>query len=140
MANYATTSDLEEYDKEVNDQGVDSWEDQLTKATADILNLIKSAYWPQATTAPLSTFDEANLNTEALRQLTVYWALTNYIYPFLSTDMDGDIWTKREDKYKKKYDQEWSVVKGLPLYDWDEDDSFEEEERRGPVIARFARG
>ena len=139
MANYAQDSDLDKYDATVRDQD-GSFLEMFTLGTADILNLIKGAWWPQATGLSLLSFDESRLNTEALRQLTVYWTLYAYICPFLATFIEGDTWLAKKDHYKERYDAEWAVVKNLPLYDFDEDDTFEDIERRGPFSTRLGRG
>ena len=89
---------------------------------------------------PVYSFDEANLNTEALRQLCVYKTLYTHIYPSLSTYLEGDVWLNKIEAFKKLYNEEWAVVKGLPLYDFDEDTEFEDVERRGPFMTRLRRG
>ena len=140
MANYALDSDLEEYDSTVSEQTIDSFEDQLTKATADILNLVKSAWWPQASGLPVSSFEVANLNTEQLRQLTVFKALYSYILPKLAKFLEGDVFNEKITFYKERFKEEWDVVKNLPLYDFDEDATFEDSERRGPISVVLGRG
>ena len=140
MANYAQDSDLDDYDPSVRDQDGDDFTKFFTRATADVLNLIKGSWWTQATGLPVSSFDESNLNTEALRQLTVYKALYAHIYPFFATYLEGDTWLEKINAKKKLFDEEWAVIKGLPLYDLDGDDVFEDEERPGPSATRLSRG
>ena len=140
MANYAQDSDLETYDSTISQQGVDSFEAQFTLATADVLNLIKGSWWPKATTIPLTSFDEDNLNIEQLKQLTVFKALYSYILPLLAKFLEGDVFNEKIKFYKDRFDEEWSVIQNLPLYDFDEDTSFEDSERRGPMTVRKSRG
>lgn len=140
MSNYAQDSDLEKYDSTISQQGIDSFESQFTLATADILNLIKGSWWPNATSIPLSSFSETLLNTEQLRQLTVFKALYSYILPKLAKFLEGDVFNEKITFYKDRFKEEWDVVKNLPLYDFDEDTSFEDSERRGPMTVRMSRG
>lgn len=136
---YAKDSDLETYDAKVRSYGIDSYNDQLLLASEDVLNKIKGDWWAKATTSSLTSFDEDNLNTAQLLQYTVYRAFADYIFPKLSK-FNGDIFQNKIDFYQKKADAEWAVIKELPLYDFDEDDVFEDDERRGPMNLRFTRG
>ena len=140
MADYAQDSDLDNYDETILQQGVASFKNQFTMATADVLNMIKGSWWPKATSLPLTSFSEANLNTEALRQLTVYKALYTYILPKLAKFLDGDTFNEKIKFYKERFQEEWETIKNLPLYDWDEDASFEDSERRGPMSTKVSRG
>lgn len=137
---YAKDSDLETYDSEVRKLGVDSFEKQLLLASEDILNKIKGEWWPSATTLSLSSFDEANLNTDALLQITVFKAFADYVFPMLSKFREGDIFQEKSKHYKERFKEEWATIKSLPLYDFDEDDTFEDSERKGPIERRLSRG
>lgn len=137
---YAKDSDVYEYDSSLKDAGKESFEKLLIKASNDILNLIKGVWWPSATSLPLTSFDEARLNEEALLQLTVYKAFADYIFPSLSKFSEGDIFKAKADHYAGKFKDEWATVKGLALYDFDESSSFEDDERPGPFVHRIARG
>ena len=140
MANYAKDSDLIKYDAKVMDQGEDTFLDQLTFATGDILNLIKTGWWEEASGLPIDSFDETKLNVAALEKLTVYKAFYEYIFPKLSKFTEGDTFLAKIDFYEKRFKEEWLVVKSLPLYDFDNSDTFEDSERRGPIQRRRARG
>ena len=137
---YAKDSDVYEYDSSLKDAGEESFEKLLIKASNDILNLIKGTWWPSVTSRPLSQFDEANLNEAALLQLTVYKALSAYIFPSLSKFSEGDIFKAKADHYAKQFKDEWAAVKGLPLYDFDESATFDDDERPGPFSHRVRRG
>ena len=137
---YAQDSDLDTYDKAVRKLSSDSFVDQLTLASNDILNLIKGTWWPNATNISLNSFDEANLNEAALLQITIFKALGDYIYPSLSQFKENDTLKAKADFYKQRFKEEWEVIKDLPLYDWDEDASFEDSERPGPFSVDLSRG
>ena len=141
MANYAEDTDLQVYETNLlEESGVASFEDQLTLASADILNKIKSSWWTQASpTSTISDFDESKLNVGIIKQLTVYKAFADYIFPKLANFMEDDTFLKKAEFYKEKYREEWDVVKGLPLYDFDGDTEFEDSERRGPIVREVGR-
>lgn len=140
MALYAKDSDLSQYDASIMTQGVDSFEADLTEASADILNLIKSVWWPLATGEAIDTFDEANLNTSILKKVTIYKAFYSYIFPKIAKFTENDVFVKKIEFYKGLFNDEWNVIKGLPLYDFDEDATFEDHERRGPIQRSLGRG
>ena len=140
MALYAEDSDLDEYDATIHNQGINSFESQLTKASNDILNLIKTAWWPEASGLDIDQLDEANLNEAALQKVTIYKAFYEYIYPSLSKFTEGDTFLERINFYRERFKEEWTVIKGLPLYDFDENTTFDDDERRGPIQRRTARG
>lgn len=135
---YAEDTDLQVYEADILELGVESFEAQLTLASADILNLIKSEWWPQASSEPLSSFDEDLLNVAAIKQLTIYKAFADYIFPKLASFVEDDTHLAKAEFYEKKYDKEWLIVSSLPIYDFDEDTVFEDDERR-PVIRETGR-
>jgi hypothetical protein len=137
---YAQDDDLDKYDNKVRNQGIDSYNDQLLLASNDILNLIKTSWWFDASGLSLDSFEEDRLNTAALEQLTVYKAFYSYIFPLLSKFTEGDTLVAKIEFYEKKFMEEWNVVKSLPLYDFDDDTLFEDDERRGPIRRRLVRG
>ena len=150
MAAYAEDFDLKEYDDDIFDHNVSSFEAEIIRASADVLNKIKSEWWPKAIESVSSedhdtglmpaTLDEQYLNTAALKQITIFRALFAYIYPRLSTFIDGDTSREKAAHYKTMFNDEWKVIKGLPLYDFDKDSTFEDTERRGPIGRRLVRG
>lgn len=140
MSLYAKDSDLDKYDSGVRSQGEDSYIDQLTYASNDILNLIKTGWWEDASGLPISSFDEARLNTAVLEKITVYKAFYEYIFPKLSKFTEGDTFLAKIEFYEKRFKDEWLIVKSLPLYDFDQDSSFGDEERKGPIQRKLARG
>jgi len=51
---YATDEDLQAYADDVFRHGVSSFADELTLASNDVLNLIKSEWWPAASQGRMS--------------------------------------------------------------------------------------
>jgi hypothetical protein len=148
---YADNSDLEDYVSDIFSHGAPSFASELTLASADLLNKVKAEWWPSASQARTAyentlspiTLDEAYLNTAALKQATIFRALSAYIFPKLSKNVgsaDGDVFSAKAEFYRKMYKEEWDTAKMLPLYDFDHDTQFEDIERRGPIPRRVIRG
>ena len=137
MANYALDSDI--YDViEITPSASNTWEDELTLATRDVLAKIKSSYWPPR---DISTFDEGNLDTTALLKMTVYRALGWYICPSLEKYVGGEIgvWGMQASRFKDMFKEEWGIVQQLPIYDFDEDAVFEDTEALPKIVRRTRR-
>lgn len=137
---YAKDSDIDIYDKSIREMGVESFENHLTLASNDILNLIKGVWWPSATSLPLTSFDEANLNEGALLQLTVFKALGDYSYPSIAKFTETDTLVAKAEHFKERFKEEWATIKGLALYDFDESSTFDDDEKPGPFVHRLSRG
>jgi len=152
---YAVDADLVALIPDILEHGVLTWAPELALASSDVLNKIKAGWWPQAVaqtygalgetvdfgpTAP--TLDEANINDAALKLITCYRALEHYIFPKLSADQDdnGNAFTRKAERYANFFQQEWEVIKNLPLYDFNGDAQFTDIERRGPIRRRLHRG
>jgi len=148
---YATDSDLQNLIPGILDQGVASFATQLGFASTDVLNLIKSDWWPKAVVrrfgaietvdiGPLfPPLDEARINEAVLINLTCYRALSHYIIPMLTKDNKDDSWAKKIGRYEIFYGEEWELVAQLPLYDFDGDSQFSDKERRGVMPRRLIR-
>lgn len=151
MADYADDSELKEYADDIFDHGVSSFSSEITRASADVLNRIKSEWWPNAISSKSSettdsgllppVLDEQYLNEAALKQITIYRTFGFHAYPRLAkySDIDGDSFSRRADFYRGMYDEEWKLIRNLPLYDFNADSSFDDTERRGPMGRRLIR-
>jgi len=142
MIPYITDTDLAKHVPDINDHNPPSnWSDQIQYGTDDVLNKIKAAWWPQVTD-PIYELDESLLNTDALANLAIYCCLGFYALPYLATerDKDGDSFSRKAEYYRGRYNEEWEVVKELPLYDFDGDTQFEDSERQGPIVRELVRG
>jgi hypothetical protein len=137
MANYALDSDIYDVIK-IEPSPSNAWEDELTLATRDVLAKIKTDFWRDR---DISDFDEANLDTTALLQMTVYRALGWYICPSLEKYTAGEIgaWGMQAERFKGMYKDEWDIVQQLPIYDFDEDAVFEDTEIQPKVTRRTRR-
>ncbi len=127
MPQYAKKSDLEKFRSDILDFEASSYNAELTYASKDVLNKIKSGYYPQAASSyglKNVLFDEAKLNTAELVNITCYRALSAYIYPSLSKFSDGDSLLNLIEYYSNRFHEEWMVIIGLSLYDFNNDGSF----------------
>lgn len=137
---YAKDSDIYTYDKSLKDIGEESFAPQLLLASNDVLNLIKGSWWPSATEIPLESFDEARLDEDSLVQLTVFKALGDYIFPGLSKFTETDTFKAKAEHYQGRFKDEWATIKGLPLYDFDDNSIHDDYEKPGPFVHRLSRG
>ncbi len=137
---YAKDSDVEVYEKALRDLGVQSSADHLSLASDDVLNWIKGVWWPGVTTKPLTQFDEQWLNDEALKQATVFKALGDYIFVSIASFRENDTLKAKAEHYQKRYKSELLVIQGLPLYDFDQSSTFDDDEKPSTFSHRIRRG
>lgn len=151
----ATESDLQDFIPDVYEHGLNSFSKELQFAESDVINLIKSDWWPSAVRSNYSyvqSYDVLNplfvvpldanyLNNNELKKLVVYRVAAAYIYPKLSTfkDVDGDSFSRKAEFYKGLYKDEWEIVKKLPLYDFNKDSVFSDAERKLNTGRRLSR-
>jgi len=145
MAILATETDLKSMVPDVFSHGINSFVSDLKMAQDDIVNLIKSSWWNDAirnnfiVNSTNTSFqqgfiplDENLLNASALSKIIIYRAVSAYIYPKLSTfkTVDGDSFSRKATFYNKLYNDEWKIVRHLPLYDFNKDGIFSDLERK----------
>jgi len=144
MAAYASDTDLETFIPSILENGVVSFDVQLQLASDDVLEMVKVKWWVNAVSSRYALnrettdwssyfprFDEALLNTVQLKNLTCYRAFHKYICPMLTGDADdADEWTRKEERYKIYFDEEWDKITRMPLYDFNQDSAFDDIERR----------
>jgi len=144
---YATTSDLVALRSDITADVAD-WSAQLALAESDVLERIKTEWFPNAARSNYgygldlndwqviqNAFNATYLNTALLKNLTCYRALAAYIYPSLTRDTDDgqDAFSRRAERYASFYAEEWQKVSKMPLYDFDHDSTFEALERVEPL-------
>ena len=140
MPNYAETSDVAEVIS-LDPPAGDGWTYELTKATRDVLAKIKTDFW-EAHGYDITLFDEDNLDLTQLVDLTVYRALGWYICPALENFANGEEgkWPLKAKYFQDMFNEEWITVQQLPIYDFNEDDTFTDSERQGLAPKRIGRG
>jgi len=148
-------TDLVEFVPDILGFGVADFSTQNLRASDDVFERLLNEWWPQAisrfygltrqnidTMFPtLPTLDVNKLDTAALKPLTCYRALGHYILPLLAGDADanGDLFTRRADRYDRFYSEEWKKVIRLPLYDFNADGAFSMVERKRAIGRRLVR-
>ena len=112
MAIFATISDIQQYEPDVLNFGIQNFDDALSKAQADVERYLRSNWWP---TQQIGRFDITIVGTNVemdadkltasqMTRAAVYAALGYYIYPRLSKfEPTLDIFQMKMDYYKKMY-------------------------------------
>ena len=112
MAIFATISDIQQYEPDVLNFGIQNFDDALTKAQADVERYLRINWWP---TQQIGRFDITIVGTNVemdadkltasqMTRAAVYAALGYYIYPRLSKfEPTLDIFQMKMDYYKKMY-------------------------------------
>jgi|TARA_B100000035_G_scaffold315357_1_gene335463 hypothetical protein len=123
MSAYANDEDLVKIIPDIFDHGVDSFNDEMTRSTADVQRRIKSDWWMLEHDA--SNFDTTKLKASEWSRTTVYHALAYYIMPRLSNFSADDTFQRQMTFYKEKYEEEFSAVtKAGVSYDFDGDGNY----------------
>lgn len=116
---FATISDVKEFEPNIDEYGIQTFTEQLSKAQADVERYLRVHWWPSQ---QVGRFDisiigtNAEMNAELLTEsqltrATVYCALGYYIFPLLSKfEPDLDVFQMKMDYYKKMYAEEIQMV------------------------------
>lgn len=136
---FATTADLVEYVPDIVDHGVENYDDQLTKAQADIEKMIKVKWFDKeyanSTIYTLHgvgiVWDATKLDETQWTKCCVYRALANYIFPMLSNFRpEGDSFREQIDFYREKFNEEFDLEFGFGIrYDSNDNGVFAEGEK-----------
>jgi hypothetical protein len=116
---FATISDVKEFEPNIDEYGIQTFTEQLSKAQADVERYLRVHWWPSQ---QIGRFDISIIGTNAemdagkltesqLTRATVYCALGYYIFPLLSKfEPDLDVFQMKMDYYKKMYAEEIQMV------------------------------
>ena len=116
---FATISDIQQYEPDVTNYGIQNFDDALVKAQADVERYLRVHWWPtqqfgRYDITIVGTFvemDATRLTDSQLTRATVYSALGYYIYPRLSKfEPNLDVFQMKMDYYKKMYAEEIQLV------------------------------
>lgn len=146
MANYSTDADLLVIRPNIASLGISDLSAYHTEAKNRIDRILEQRWYrPEATNRGIlyeeTPFDSDNLRTAQLKYLSCYKAL-ELIYEALAKECpEGpDGFERMEAKYHAKFDDELQSLLTLGIdYDWDDDDTFDEDERIRPVFRRLRR-
>lgn len=148
MANYATDSDILEYEPQIRDFGIQDYSDLHAKTTADIQRDLRIKWWPRAQYGrydiTVGTYTEMDTNLLVDAQFTraaVFHVLGNYIYPRLSTfSPDGDVFREKMMFYREEYSKEFDkILQEGVKYDYDSSGTIEASEKQPTHFNRLVR-
>ena len=146
---FATISDVKEYEPNIDDYGIQTFTEQLSKAQADVERYLRVHWWPSQ---QIGRFDISIIGTNAemdagkltesqLTRATVYCALGYYIFPKLSKfEPDMDVFQIKYDYYKKMYAEEiQAVISDGVEYDIDSSGDITDAEKTPQYFLRLQR-
>jgi hypothetical protein len=147
MAIFASINDILEYEPEVLNYGIPSFDDALIKASQDVDRFLRINWWPTVGKYDITyvgnnvTFEPELLDAAQLARATVYCALGYYIFPRLSKfEPNLDVFQIKYDYYKKMYAEEIDlVIRDGVAYDYNRDGSFNEAEKEQTYFLRLQR-
>lgn len=146
---FATISDIQEYEPDITNYGIQNFDDALTKAQEDVERYLRVNWWPSQQIGRfditvVGTFLEMDPNKLTESQFTraaVYCALGYYIYPRLSKfEPEMDVFQMKYDYYKKMYAEEIDmVIRDGVEYDLDSNGTITDAERTPQYFLRLKR-
>lgn len=148
MANFASDSDLLEYEPQIKDYGIQDFSDLHAKTTADIQRDLRIEWFPRSTYGrydiTVGTYTEMNndlLTNSQFTRAAVYHVLGHYIYPRLSTfSPDGDVFREKIQYYTEKYNTEFKKVLADGVeYDFDSSGDISNSEKQPTHFNRLVR-
>ena len=150
MSNYATDSDVLEYEPRIKDYGVIDFTADHTKSTADIQRLLRVEWWPrvsrQSPTSKYFTGTGLEMNTTKLtaaqfKRAAVYHVMAYYILPRLTQPQGEDArFFQMIAFYKNKFREEFDLVLADGIeYDYDGDGTVDEVEKQTTHYNRLVR-
>lgn len=142
---YADDDDLIKIRPNILDLGVSDWTDQHLEAF-DLLNRLFEGRWYKEVALEhdvdysLAPFDPDKVSDTQVRRLASYKAL-ELIYLFLMKDgPEADGFEREHKLFKDRSKDELGNLMSIGLdYDWDADDTIQEEERQQPRFRRLAK-
>lgn len=134
MSAYATNDDLLDYIPTIFDHGVESFTDDLTRATTDVQRYVEINWYNKNFPTGVdrvgqrigAEFDASRLNADQWKRSVIYLALYAFILPRLSPfRIEGDSFQEQISFYKNRYMEEVSasMAQGVQ-YDMDGDETF----------------
>lgn len=146
---FATISNIQEYEPDVLNFGIQNFDDALTKAQADVERYLRVNWWPSQQIGRFDItvvgtnmeMDPNKLTDSQFTRATVYCALGYYIYPRLSKfEPTLDIFQMKLDYYKKMYAEEIDlVIRDGVEYDLDSNGQISDAEKVPQYFLRLKR-
>jgi hypothetical protein len=140
MAQFATDTDLKEYEPDIAKYGIQEFDDLHEKTYSDIIRLLNIRWWKvsQYNRYDISVIqagerlEEGKLVASEFTRAAVFHVFAHYIYPRLSTfDPQGDVFLEKMRYYKEAFEKEFDLIlrQGVS-YDIDSSGTILEKERQ----------
>ena len=148
MANYSTDSDLEQYEPDIKNYGIQDFSDLHALSKSDILRDIEIDWWPRAgygrydiTAGTIAEMEDSLLQDSQWTRCAVYHVLGHYIYPRLSTfSPEGDVFREKMAYYRQEYKTEFDKILRLGVkYDYDSSGDITSSEKKPTHFNRLVR-
>lgn len=150
MSNYATDSDILEYEPRIKDFGVIDFTADHTKTTADIQRLLNIEWWPRVSrnhgTNKYFGSSGSEMNTTKLvaaqfKRAAVYHTLAYYVLPRLTQHQgEDDRFFQMIAFYKARFREEFDLILADGVeYDFDGDGTVEDSEKQTAHYNRLIR-
>jgi hypothetical protein len=149
MALSITISDIQRYEPNILDYGVDSFENEMSDAAADVTRDIRTRWWPTQETGRYDIsiigqyveMDADKLTASQWTRAVVYYCLGYYVFPKLSSfNSEADIFERKFEYYRKEYDREFqAVLMDGTEYDHDNDGVIQSTEKEPTYYLKLKR-
>ena len=148
MANYSADSDLEQYEPDIKNYGIQDFSDLHALSTADIKRDILIEWWPRAgygrydiSTGSIAEMEDSLLQDSQWTRAAVYHVLGHYLYPRLSTfDPAGDVFREKMLYYRQEYKTEFDkILREGVKYDYDSSGDITASEKKPTHFNRLVR-
>lgn len=146
---FATIADIQEYEPDILNYGIQNFDDALAKAQQDVERYLRVNWWPSHQIGKFditiigfnAEMDENKLTDSQMTRATVYCALGYYIYPRLSRfEPEMDVFSMKYDYYKKMYAEEMDmVIRDGVEYDLDSSGDITDVEKTPQYFLRLKR-
>ena len=146
----ATISDIQDYEPDITDFGIPDFDEEITKAQADVFRDLRIRWWP---TYAIGAYDISRLNAgrnepdedlytaSQLTRACAYNALGFHIYPKLAKfEPEQDLFERKMEFYRKEYDRELDLIlRDGVEYDADSSGTVDDAEREPTHYLRLKR-
>lgn len=145
MANYSDDDDLVQVVPNILDFGTDDWTFLHDRAKVIIDRTLEQRWYrPEATNRSIlyedDPFDADLLDADQLVWLSCYKVLELAYQYMMKPGETEDFYERQSRYYNTRYEEELQALLSLGItYDWDADDTFDEDERISPQRRRLRR-
>lgn len=139
-----TIDDVKEYMPDVEDYGVQSYDDFFAKTQQDIYRRLRIDWWNVRKfnyAYSAVDMDTSKLDESQFTRTAVFYSLAYYILPQLTKwNPDGDQFNSMMSYYKDRYEEEWQLVlRDGVRYDDNDDSTYSSSESVSIPVLRLVR-